>query len=447
MLLISIENKLIRKSFKNQGVTMIRLKNLYVFLVLCCLNFLVIINLSYSFPSGCHNLFKIVKIDPRRPSIETLAKFLELNPSITQFQKHSDGWYPQKTSYLIPEINLNNIYHPSRALIQIISNSTTDTRPVFGNDIQDYISSLKDSNQQLFFSEDLQKLLDYTYILEQHSRGSMYALQNIYVYIADLLRQEIEVIKNNEELLPRILNLFPYFEKILSKRKHELNIIRNMIYNFPDVRPSFDIEIKHIEEFITLIYSKFLSPTSRFCSGVAVSHNALLTAAHCVLHMKSISFQDETGTEHESILIQYNDSYVDSSSVNSDLAVVKFPDNTFKDYLAVDLTVPRYLEKVTVIAFEDYGQTKRVGVLSMPFNNPNHMSTNACFKTIHGNSGAPLINSSGKVAALVSTKVTTKVPAYNTQIVETRYASLQYNKQFLRDTVKRNPGLVIEGLD
>ncbi len=424
---------------------MIRFKKSCGILVLSFLFLFLTTFPSLAYPDECQDRFQRNSLEQ---PIDRLATFLERNNDPTNsFRYFYDSWYPQKSPYRAPDVNLDLIYPPSRAMIQIKANSTSDTHPVTPDDIYEYVSSLKTSEEHLFFSSGLNHILNYLLILERNSNASKFALENIFIYIAEILRQDMVRIKRHEELLPRVVNLIPYFKLLLSKRKHELEVVRQMIYNFPHIQPTYSIDIHQIKDLFTAIYTQFLTPASKYCSAVAVSHNAVLTAAHCVIHMKSVSFQDRSGKKYESTFVLYNNNYVDSTSVNYDIAVVRFPDNTFKDYLSVDLELPKYLEKVAILAYEDHGQIKRIAVISMPYNKPNKLSTNAIFNTIHGNSGAPLVNSSDKVTALVSAKVTTLLPAFNKSIVETRYAPIQVNEYFLREAMKRSPGLIIEGMD
>ena len=426
---------------------MIRLKNSYVFLVLFFVSILLTVDLSHIYADECSDgfsgSFSPNNYGDRESPIKKLNAYLEEREKQTElFEFNGSGWFPKDSHGFYPEIDLSNIYSPSRAVIQIQSRSSSESNPITETDIIDYIFALRLDYNAYRSTPNLPHIINYLRIFKSYSTSSKLALRSIFAFILQILQEDIERISQNDKLLPRVPVLTPYIQDIVDKHGKELDKIRRMIYGFAPMKPTFPIDKPQVGALLVKIYEHFLRPAPMLCSAVAVSHNAILTAAHCVIHMNSVKFTDEQGLEHESIFMKYNNNYTGETSTRYDMAVVQFPDNTFTSYLEVDFTVSKFLDQIAIIAFEDYGKYKRVAVLSMPQQTPNQLktyTTKGGFCSVHGNSGGPMINASSRVTALIS--------AHNTTATETRYAPISVNEYFLRETVKNRPSLIIEGLD
>ena len=181
------------------------------------------------------------------------------------------------------------------------------------------------------------------------------------------------------------------------------------------------------------------------CSSVVVSHNVLLTAAHCIFNRVSIGarvdkdhFVDATAFFHELAVVGSSKKFL------YDVGVLVFPEHTFDKFIPLRVRSPKDLDVDGIygaIGIDIHGVKKWGDVIIEREEEGYLASQNSPFRSSHGESGGPLINSKGEIVGLISSVVQDEsgrqYDMYVSILTESNYS-------FLQSLVRK--GIKIEGI-
>lgn len=112
---------------------------------------------------------------------------------------------------------------------------------------------------------------------------------------------------------------------------------------------------------VVQIAAKIDSSSSANCTATWVSHNTIITAAHCIFERGSkltdVRVRVGEGKDAKAVQILAHPKYVDAQSVpidNYDVAVLIFPDQSSKHFIPVAPAQPKAGDEITIIGYGKY---------------------------------------------------------------------------------------------
>ncbi len=224
-----------------------------------------------------------------------------------------------------------------------------------------------------------------------------------------------------------------------------------MFYNVGDIEAELFAQELNIDKTNILnirqmfeIINNDLGSASKTCSAAIISHNMLLTAAHCVQQKKIVKLRLEDGRTLSSFNIFTSVASIASArKFNYDVAIVIFDDHSFDGFTPLKLasSSPSTIEGA-VIGIDQEGKKDYLNIKA------DHQGLMFCSycddseeQLSFGYSGGPLIDQTGQILGVTSSSVRYKG---QNSIDVFSDVSRGYNRDYLEEVVKEQ-GFSIDG--
>lgn len=252
----------------------------------------------------------------------------------------------------------------------------------------------------------------------------------------------------NLYLYPRLKELVSMLINKLCNFGYKIDVRGNSINFLDEVNVSFYLAV-------FLIYNDYYHNYSKetLCSGVVVSSNTIVTAAHC-LHRGQKVIVNRFGKEIESLNIdfhykfrEYRSKVDKEEAVRYDIGVVVFPEDTFKGISPVSISKRKVgKEKVVVTGLDPITgefQAQKIDIPSISSIiriNPKRYD----FAAQLGNSGSPMLDFQDELVGLLVASKQEKID--QKQKIYNYYVRVEENLDYLQ-SVNRMFRSNISGLD
>lgn len=340
--------------------------------------------------------------------------------------------------------NLRDAYHPALSVVYITAKTHTIEELTIQSLERALVYISKDPPKTQF---DASSIFFFIHYLKKEDKKSRAVFYQVLSRIKDILIADKNLIKSNpdNETNPSVLNKTILF--LIEKNKDQINLIYNKLQSYSGLKLITPLELQDIKFLLRSFYIYYYGNqnfTSAQCSGIIVSHNTLITAAHCLEKFDYIEYQSESGKIRQSDFIIYNPKHNETEHDNTyDIGVVLFPDKTFITRpIRLSIVHPQSKQPLIAVGTEGKAGFKKIGMLQTIIATPSlikaiHVPLR--FSSTSGDSGGALINNLDELVGIIS--------GHDRQTKETFFAPISQSIEFLRDVLKTQPRMVILGLD